>query len=110
MVMPKIIDASPDPIQLRMVTQRSRAGGGTRWGGIGVWIWAALLALGAWGLWTAQRLRNLRLVLAVSVLGQMGLHLLYGEETFLFSLHWLPLRVIVAAFGTLTKHRRIALV
>ena len=46
------------------------------------------------------------MLLCVLLAGQFGLHLLYGRETFLFSPHFVPLLVLVAALGTQTKARR----
>ncbi|MDX2097558.1 MAG: hypothetical protein SFW36_07245, partial [Leptolyngbyaceae cyanobacterium bins.59] len=40
---------------------------------------------------------------------QFVLHALYGEETFLYSLHFLPLLIGFAALSTLTNTRWIAL-
>lgn len=34
---------------------------------------------------------------------------MYGNETFLYSLHWVPLLVVVAALGMRTRLRPIAL-
>ena len=34
---------------------------------------------------------------------------MYGNETFLYSLHWVPLLVVVAALGMQTRLRPIAL-
>jgi len=110
MVMPAVdvVDTKKQP--LRMVTQPSPPGSGTPWGRAAVWLWSALLGLGVWAAW-ARRKRNapLRRVLGLVLLGQLILHLLYGEETFLYSLHWLPLLVILAAFSALTRLRPVAL-
>ena len=49
-------------------------------------------------------------MLLAALLGQWGLHQVYGgEETFLYALHWVPLLVLVAAAGTLTRWRPLAL-
>ncbi len=40
----------------------------------------------------------------------MALHLLYGEETFLYALHYLPLLIASAALAALGRFRRIALI
>ena len=44
------------------------------------------------------------------LLGQLALHLLYGDETFLYALHWVPLLVIVGGFGALASPRWVWLV
>ena len=43
--------------------------------------------------------------LALTALGQLLLHSLFGHETFLYSMHFLPLLVGVAAFGALGQWR-----
>ncbi len=48
-------------------------------------------------------------MLALSILGQIALHLLYGDETFLYALDWLPLFVTAAALATLTRWRPVVL-
>ena len=49
-------------------------------------------------------------MLGLTLLGQLGLHLLYGEETFLYALHFAPLLVVFAACSTLTRMRLVGLV
>jgi hypothetical protein len=48
-------------------------------------------------------------MLGLAILGQLALHILYGEETFLYSLHFVPLLIVVAAASTLTSTRPYAL-
>jgi len=112
MVMPAIRErrGAPRPTSFTLLVQPSTPGSGTPWGGVAIWLWALLLGLGCWAAW-ARRGRNvpLRRVLGLVLAGQLALHLVYGEETFLYSLHWLPLLVILAAFSTLTRARPLAL-
>ncbi len=93
-----------------MTVQLSSPGSGTLWGAIAVVLWIALLSLGVWGLFSTKKHSRLRLVLGLTLLGQLTLHLLYGDETFLYALHFLPLLVVLAAFSTLTRARILALV
>ncbi len=99
------------PGVLSLTTQHSSPGSGTVWGGVAVWLWAGLLGLGMWtAFFTRHRHRPLAIVLGAVLLGQLALHLVYGgEETFLYSLHWLPCLIVVAAFSTLTRIRRMVL-
>jgi hypothetical protein len=46
-----------------------------------------------------------RLLLGSALVGQLLLHLIFGNETFLYSLHWLPILISIAALATLTKWR-----
>ncbi|MBP0005908.1 MAG: hypothetical protein J7642_19690 [Cyanobacteria bacterium SBC] len=86
--------------------QSSAPGSASLWGAIAVGLWFALLALGLWSLFTLKQHPKLRIVLGLSLLGQLVLHLVYGEETFLYSLHFVPLLILLAALSTLTRHRR----
>lgn len=92
-----------------MVTQTSRVGSGSLYGAAAAGVWSAILGLGIWGLISSKDNRQLRLVLAITLLGQFMLHLLYGQETFLYSLHFVPLLVVLAAFSTMTRARPLAL-
>ena len=92
-----------------MVTQTSRVGSGSPWGIAAAGVWAVLLGFGFWGLIFSKEHQRLRLVLAITLLGQFTLHLLYGQETFLYSLHFVPLLVVLVAFSTMTRVRSIAL-
>ena len=51
-----------------------------------------------------------RLTLVIILIGQVLLHLIYGSEVFLYSLHFLPLIIIFASLTTLTRYRKVALV
>jgi hypothetical protein len=95
---------------IQMVTQLSAPGSGSLWGKIAVVLWTALLGLGIWGLFSIKQHPKLRIVLGLTILGQLVLHLLYGEETFLYSLHFAPLLIILAAMSTLTRARPLGLV
>ncbi len=116
MVMPaiEIIDKTARPgfatPGIQMVTQLSLPGSASLWGKGAVILWAALLGLGIWGFLAMRQHPKLRLVLGLTILGQLVLHLLYGEETFLYSLHFAPLLVILASCSTLTRARPLALV
>ena len=64
------------------------------------------------GLWALSFLgKHLRffIALGMTLLGQLVLHMLFGWETFLFSIHFVPLLVVVAALSTLTRARVVAL-
>ncbi len=93
-----------------MLTQASSPGSGSFWGACAVGLWIALLGLGLWGFFSSKKHTKFRIVLGFSLLGQLALHLVYGNETFLYSLHFLPLLIILAAFSVLTSTRLIALI
>jgi hypothetical protein len=110
MVMPVVevfSDRYPDkPERLPiMLTQISDPGSASVWGTLAVVCWLALLALGLLSLFSLKKARKLRWVLGLTLLGQLVLHLLYGGETFLYSLHFIPLFVVLGALTTLTRWR-----
>jgi hypothetical protein len=111
MVMPEIrrVDHWVRPWMPVLATQPSRPGSAGPWGVAGVVLWTLLLGLGGWSMFALRRQRPLRVVLGLSLLAQLGLHLVYGSETFLYSLHFAPLLVVVAALGCLTRARPLAL-
>ena len=67
--------------------------------------WVFLLGTGVWGLFSFNGQLELRIVLGGTLAGQMALHSIYGLETFMYSLNWLPLLIALAALGTLTRLR-----
>lgn len=92
-----------------LITQNSAPGSGSLWGLGAVVLWTALLGLGVWGFFSTKKHFKLRLVLGISLVGQLLLHLVYGQETFLYSLHFIPLLIVLAAFSLLTPARLVAL-
>jgi hypothetical protein len=91
-----------------MTMQFSAPGTGSAMGAIAVGLWLGLVALGLWHLFKLKTHRRLRLMLGISLLGQLCLHLIYtGRETFLYSLHFLPFWIGLAALAALGTHRRL---
>ena len=112
MIMPalEVIDKFNRPDWPIMLTQSSSPGSGSFWGAVSVGLWTALLGLGLWALFAIKPHPKLRLVLGLTLLGQLLLHLVYGDETFLYSLHFVPLLVVLAALITLTRARPLGLI
>lgn len=107
----KIINDPIVPGLQRVSAQISLPGSASLWGRVAIMLWAALIALGLWGLFSIRRHRRLRVVLGLTLLGQLALHLVYGtDETFLYALHLAPLLLVLAALSTLTPARPLALV
>jgi hypothetical protein len=61
--------------------------------------WFALLLLGGHALLRLVHRRKVRVLLAGSLVSQFLLHLVYGGETFLYSIHWWGLLVVVVALA-----------
>ena len=110
MVMPKIAIVPGERDWPRMTIQASAAGSSGLLGVIAVGLWVALLGLGIWALFSLKQYPKLRIALGGALLGQMALHLVYGEETFLYAAHFLPLLVLLSALSLLTRARPISLV
>lgn len=109
MVMPRIDPQFRDyQPQAVLFTQPSRPGSSSAIGFAAFVLWTALLVGGVAGLFSTPELRPLKLALVLTLLGQFSLHVLYGEETFLYSLHFMPLLVLLAAFSVRTRARKVA--
>ena len=92
-----------------LTVQHSAPGSTGFWGKLAVGAWILLLAFGVWSLIFLNRLFRPRVVLALGLIGLLAVHSLFGIETFLYSLHFIPLLVAVAALGTLTRARPLVL-
>jgi hypothetical protein len=67
--------------------------------------WLALLAIGVRGWLPSLRTSGWAQTVAAVVVAEVTLHLLYGTETFLYSLNLMPALIIIAAHGTRTGAR-----
>lgn len=62
-------------------------------------VWSLLFAAGAWGLVRAAGWARFAVVLGVTLGTQVVMHLIYGDETFLYAAHLLVLLLAVAMFA-----------
>jgi hypothetical protein len=90
--------------------QAALPGSGSVWGVVAVLLWAVLLACGVAAMLALKEQRGLRVVIALSLLGQVGLHLVYGAETFLYAMHFLPLVLVMVALAMRTRLRPVSIV
>ncbi len=108
MVMPDIgqIERGNRP-GTRMTVQHAAVGSGSPFGKPAAVLWLVLLGIGGWAMATHRLQQHYVIpVVCLTLLGQLGLHLVYGgEETFLYVLHWIPLLIVIAAWGSLTRIR-----
>jgi hypothetical protein len=82
-----------------------------RWCSILAWLtWSALLASGFCASLRYGRQSFLLRAILLCVAGQLILHCFYGHETFLFSMHWCPLLVLMTGSVLRTRWRPAALV
>src|SRR6185436_3066633 len=89
-----------------MSVQHSSIGSSGAWGVAGAILWGALLAAAVSGLFASDGNRRLRIVLGATLAGQVLLHLIYGEETFLYALHVGPLLILSVALAAASSSRR----
>lgn len=83
---------------------------GSWWGTTAIISWTALLGLGLWAFLTIKQHNKLRIVLGLTLLSQFILHSIYGnDQTFIYSLHFIPLLLTLVAFSLLTRLRIISL-
>ncbi|MFC7739066.1 hypothetical protein ACFQX4_25530 [Roseomonas sp. GCM10028921] len=70
-------------------------------------LWVVTLGLGLWKAVTWPR-RDVVLGLFVFLAGQMALHLVYGNITFLYAAHFFPVLLAIAALGAVGRTRWLA--
>ena len=96
------------PDWMLLSIQDSSPGSASPYGPLALVLWVALLCGGAYGLVAAYfegRHRTYARVLGATLLGQVGLHLVYGEETFLYVAHQAPLLLGIALFALRLRAR-----
>ena len=71
-------------------------------------LWVVLLGIGAWGGVRARPLRPVTVALALMALSQAALHSVYGDPTFLYSPHFLPILIAISALSWFTPIRWFA--
>ena len=94
----------------RLAFQFSSPGSAGLLGLLAVGLWSSLLLHGFWRLVTMGEHLRFRLVLAALLAFELSLHMVYGEETFTYSLNFIPLLLAVAALGAVGTGRRARIV
>ena len=75
--------------------------------GLPIALWLSLLIAGAWGIVNNRKLWPVGGALGAFIAGQAALHSFYGEVTFLYSAHFFPALVAVAACACFAPARRL---
>jgi hypothetical protein len=103
MVMPAIllVDRPSSGQWPLFLTQLSSPGSAGAAGVAALASWGALLAAGLFALIRLPGRLPFRVVVGLGLTGQLILHLVFGNETFFYSLHWVPLFVVLAALASL---------
>lgn len=76
---------------------------------IAVAAWLVLFGMGIWGAVSRRELRLPLIGVALMLFFQNALHIIYGEVTFLYSLNFLPLVLLVAGCAWFAPWRRASL-
>ena len=109
LIMPdaRFIARNSDP-GVKLITQNAPLPENDAAGVAATWLWLALLVAGTVGIRKNDgEDRTLRLTVIVSLLGQLAMHIIYGDETFLYSLHFLPLLIALAAYASRSLPRPV---
>lgn len=111
MVMPDVLVVPNDSPELwpKFSVQGALTWHLTHAGPIALATWVILLAAGMWALFTVKSLKRFRTVLALTLVGQLALHILYGNETFLYVLDFMPTLVLMVALASFTRLRWVVL-
>jgi hypothetical protein len=103
-VMPRVAVATEPGYAGIVTVQHVRPGSSGAAGTAATALWAALLT---WGAIRAWRERGpLRNILLATLAAQLAVHLVIGDETFLFAAYFAPLTILVASFAALDGARR----
>ncbi len=99
-VMPHIEVIAEQKWGAAMSVQHSAIGSSGPWGVVATGLWLGLLAFAMGGLLPSRENRRFRIVLGATLAGQLLLHMVYGEETFLYAMHVAPLLILATALAT----------
>ena len=89
-----------DAPKLNWISVQLSAPGSGSWAGmLALGLWTLLLVAGVHGLVRSPQWHAFGKVLALTLAAQVALHLVYGEETFLYAAHFLPLLMALAVFS-----------
>ena len=111
MIMPKVqlVDRPGSGRWPLLLTQPSSPFSSGVLGSVALLLWLALLLAGGFSLTRLKERHKMGGLLGTVLASQLGLHLIFGNETFLYSLHWLPILVTVAALSTFEMNRTVVL-
>jgi len=79
-------------------------------GFLAIIVWSILMITGVWAFFSTKNQIKFKSVLGLSIIGQLCLHLVYGEETFLYAMHWVPLLIILSSWSLFTSLRKYTIV
>lgn len=106
-VVPKIdeYDTAVQPTGKRLTIQRSGLFNSGGFYAVLSVLWLVALGLGIIKILKTPSLSQFSFVLSATLVGQVALHSIYGEETFLYGLHFAPLLVVLAGTSLLPVSR-----
>jgi hypothetical protein len=98
--LPEVLAKASEAPKLNWLTVQLSAPGSGSWAGmLALGLWTLLLAAGVHGLLRSPQWHAFGKVLGLTLAAQVVLHLVYGEETFLYAAHFLPLLMALAVFA-----------
>ncbi|MBU1361286.1 MAG: hypothetical protein KJ901_21330 [Gammaproteobacteria bacterium] len=107
--LPDVLVEMATPPKLNWVTvQLSAPGSGSAAGMVALLLWTVLLVAGVVGLVRSPEWHRFGKVVGVTLLVQVVMHCFYGDETFLYAAHFLPLLLAVAVFAQRSPLGRLA--
>jgi hypothetical protein len=90
-----------------LTIQRAAAGSSGVVGQAATLLWGFLLAAGGLALVCGRGDVRFRIALGVTLLGESAVYLVYGEETFLYALNFVPLLILAASLATMSRWRHL---
>lgn len=110
-VMPEIgiIEFSDYWISMKFSVQETLISGTNIIGIISLLLWIILFSISIFSCCKQFRNSLLKQSVVMIIFCQLFLHFFFGSETFLYSMHFLPLLLLLIAFSTQTRFRKISL-
>jgi hypothetical protein len=108
-VMPQLDVAVNGPWRGLTVQSAALASSGLH-GALATLLWWCLLCVGVWELYRSASFRALRAPFIAVIVSQLMVHVVVGKESFLYTMHALPLLVAVASCATSSRYRPVVLV
>ncbi|MBT3239571.1 MAG: hypothetical protein HON98_07070 [Chloroflexi bacterium] len=112
MVMPSISymdNSSKSYTSIQMTIQNSSILPDTWLEGVSILLWIVILSIGVINFFSIKMKTKFQAIIGILILGQLILHILYGSETFLYSLNFLPLIIILASYSFKLNTRKLSL-
>jgi hypothetical protein len=98
---PKFPEWMDSSIQLQPITALRAIGA------LGAALWVVMLTVGTFSAWRNPNHRSYVLALCLFMAFQILLHSVYGDETFIYSMNYVPTMIVLASFWLLGPWRQL---